>query len=200
MTHLRPNRINNRRQREDVPNGRGQEVGNEQFGDGKSLGETFSKLYDQYMPKVFQYISYRVNDVALVEDLTSAVFEKALTNFQNFRSEKASFPTWLFCIAQRVLIDHFRVNNKRQAVTLEKAGEIVWDNLSPEDEAIQKDDIKGLHQRLGKLSLQEQEIISMKFGVEMTNREIAKTLGLSESNVGTILYRAICKLRDGYQR
>jgi RNA polymerase sigma-70 factor (ECF subfamily) len=51
---------------------------------------------------------------------------------------------------------------------------------------------------LSQLTLQEQEIIAMKFGGEMTNREIAKTLGLSDSNVGIIIYRAVRKLRDSF--
>ena len=35
----------------------------------------------------------------------------------------------------------------------------------------------------------------MKYGAEMNNRAIARATGLSESNVGTILHRAIQKLR-----
>jgi RNA polymerase sigma-70 factor, ECF subfamily len=52
---------------------------------------------------------------------------------------------------------------------------------------------------LAELSHSEQEIISLKFGAEMTNRQIAKTLSLSESNVGIIIYRAVRKLRDGFK-
>ena len=35
----------------------------------------------------------------------------------------------------------------------------------------------------------------MKYGAEMTNRAIARATGLSESNVGTILHRAVESLR-----
>jgi len=52
---------------------------------------------------------------------------------------------------------------------------------------------------LAGLPQQEQEIISLKFGAEMNNRQIAKVLGLSESNVGTKLYRAVRKLRDSFK-
>ena len=38
----------------------------------------------------------------------------------------------------------------------------------------------------------------MKFGGEMTNREIAKTIGLSDSNIGIIIYRTVRKLRDSF--
>jgi DNA-directed RNA polymerase specialized sigma24 family protein len=35
--------------------------------------------------------------------------------------------------------------------------------------------------------------------MEMTNREIAKATGLTETNVGVMLYRIIRKLRDSFQ-
>ena len=44
----------------------------------------------------------------------------------------------------------------------------------------------------------EQELISLKFSGELTNREISRITGLSESNVGTILCRAVRKLRDEF--
>ena len=52
------------------------------------LRETFARLYEEYMPKVFRYIYYRVNNEQLTEDLTSSVFEKALVNFKKYSSEK----------------------------------------------------------------------------------------------------------------
>jgi RNA polymerase sigma-70 factor (ECF subfamily) len=39
-------------------------------------------------------------------------------------------------------------------------------------------------------------LIAMKYGADMTNRAIARATGLSESNVGTILHRAVEALRE----
>ena len=44
-----------------------------------------------------------------------------------------------------------------------------------------------------------QRIIALKFGAEMTNRQIAAMLGVSESNVANTLFRAVRKLRDGFK-
>jgi RNA polymerase sigma-70 factor (ECF subfamily) len=51
---------------------------------------------------------------------------------------------------------------------------------------------------LSLLGQTEKEIVSLKFASDMNNRQIAGILGLSESNVGTIIYRAVRKLRDGF--
>jgi len=167
--------------------------------DTKSVRETFAELYEQYLPRVFRYISYRVDDVHLAEDLTSDVFVKALTGFGSYHSDKASFSTWLLSIARHMVIDHYRASSRGQAIPLEEATEILSESISPEEEAIKKEEFQRLRVCLAGLPQQEQEIISLKFGAELTNRQIAGMLSLSESNVGTILYRAIRKLRDSFR-
>ncbi len=167
--------------------------------DTRSAREIFAELYEQYLPRVFRYISYRVGDVHLAEDLTSNVFEKALTGCSSYRSEKASFSTWLLSIARYTLIDHYRVSGRGQIVPLEKANETPSEDISPEEEIIRKEELQRLQICLAGLRQQEQEIISLKFGAELTNRQIAKMLELSESNVGTTLYRAVRKLKDSFR-
>ena len=49
--------------------------------------EIFAGLYDEFMPKVFRYIRYKVNDEQMTEDLTSTVFEKALFSFEKYSSD-----------------------------------------------------------------------------------------------------------------
>jgi len=164
-----------------------------------SARETFARLYDEYLDKVYRYIQYRVNNMQLAEALTSTVFEKALVNFGKFSSDRASFSTWIFSIARNVVIDHYRVSGKRQKVPLEEVTAQSSGTDSPEEELERKDELKRLNLCLAELSEEEQEIVRLKFGAELNNRQIGKMLGLSESNIGTKLYRAIRKLRDSFQ-
>ncbi len=55
---------------------------------------------------------------------------------------------------------------------------------------------EALIQAVMKLDERQKNIIALKFGTCETNREIARMLNLTESNVGTILYRALKQLRD----
>ena len=158
--------------------------------------ETFAELYEEYLPRVFRYMSYRLNDTSVAEDLTASVFEKALDKFAVYRADKASFSTWLFTIARNTVIDHYRTSSKRQTVHLDKAAEMAETKSSPEEEFSRREERQRLTVCLAVLSTQEQDIVSFKFGSELTSRRIANMIGLSESNVGTILYRAVRKLRD----
>ena len=163
-----------------------------------STAEAFGQLYEQYLPKVFQYISFRVGDRHMAEDLTSVVFEKALTKFQSYDSAKAAFSTWLFSIARNTVIDHYRASGKERSWKTESTADVPASDPSPEDEAVRSEEIRQLRSCLSLLGQTEKEIVSLKFASEMNNRQIAGMLGLSESNVGTIIYRAVRKLRDGF--
>lgn len=158
----------------------------------------FADFYEQYMPKVFGYISYRVNDRQTAEDLTSAVFEKALAAFATYDSRKAGMSTWVFTIARNTLTDHFRAAHTRKTVVLDETMDFTAENCDPEEELLKADEIRKLRKLIEGLSQNERSIISLKFGGGLTNRDIARTLGLSESNVGVIVYRTVRKLRDGF--
>ncbi|OGO31260.1 MAG: hypothetical protein A2Z29_09230 [Chloroflexi bacterium RBG_16_56_11] len=164
----------------------------------RSTAEAFAVFYEQYMPKVFRYIRFRITEKDLAEDLTSVVFEKALTKFTTYTPEKATFSTWIFRIARNTLIDHFRASSRGSTVQLDEAIEHANDDESPEETAIASEEQRMLRQCISRLSPGEREIISLKFGADMTNRQIAGTLGISDSNVGVILFRAVRKLRSDF--
>jgi RNA polymerase sigma factor (sigma-70 family) len=160
--------------------------------------EVFAGLYDEFMPKVFRYIRYRVNDERTTEDLTAAVFEKALVSFARYSSDKAAFSTWIFSIARNTLIDFYRTDKTRQHESLDEAAEMPSREASPQEEAEGKAEQECLRGCVAKLSETDQEIIRLKFAAEFNNRQIAKMLGISESNVGVRLFRAIKKLREDF--
>ena len=63
----------------------------------------------------------------------------------------------------------------------------------------QSQDVQQLSRLLTGLSERERELISLKFGADLNNREISTVTGLGESNVGTILSRVLQKLREQWK-
>ena len=149
-------------------------------------------VYAEQLPRVFNFFRYRLGNTADAEDLTSRTFEKAWAVRHRYRRDVASFSTWLMSIARNVAIDHGRA--RREQVPLDEADHVTtW--TTPEAEAVRRSDAHRLAALLLRLPDRERELIAMKYGAEMNNRAIARAIGLSESNVGTILHRAIQKLR-----
>jgi RNA polymerase sigma factor (sigma-70 family) len=163
-----------------------------------STQEVFAELYDEFMPKVFRYISFKVNDQQITEDLTSTVFEKALVSFDKYSSDKGAFSTWIFSITRNTLIDYYRTNKMKIQVSLDEAIEAPSREPSPQDEVEKKAEQECLRGCLSRLPEDDQELIRLKFAGEFSNRQIAKILGLSESNVGVRLFRAVKKLREDF--
>ena len=73
----------------------------------------FAAIYDHYFPRVYNYVRYRVRDLDLTDELTSLIFERALTRISTFQPEKAPFGAWLFAIARHAIQDHFRAERRR---------------------------------------------------------------------------------------
>ena len=149
-------------------------------------------VYAEQLPRVFNFFRYRFGDTADAEDLTSRTFEKAWRARHRYRRDLAAFSTWLFTIARNVAIDHQR--SAHALVPLEQAANVSG-GATPEDEASNRSDAQRLASLMTGLTDRDRELLALKYGAGMNNRAIARATGLSESNVGTILHRAIEALR-----
>jgi len=95
---------------------------------------------------------------------------------------------------RNVAADHLRA--RRPHVALDEAASVATATGTPEDEAVRHSDGERLASLLPLLPERERELLAMKYGAGMTNRAIATATGLTESNVGTIVHRAVLTLRE----
>ena len=160
--------------------------------------EAYTVLYEQFMPKIYRYITFRIRDENMAQELTSMVFEKALTKFDSFNPQKASFSTWIFTIARNTVIDHYRGYKKHEDIVPDVETKTTAQYPSPEDEVIKTENTRRLRTFLSRLNKREQEAIALKYSNGMSNREIGEVLNLTETNVGSILCRTIGKLRKSF--
>jgi RNA polymerase sigma-70 factor (ECF subfamily) len=156
----------------------------------------FAVLYRAELPRVYNFFRYRVGDGPLAEDLTSETFEKAWRNRARYNRDLAAFTTWLFTIARRVAVDHFR--RHRPEVALADVAHLT-DDETMEDQTQKQADFARLSALLARLADRDRELVALKYGAGLTNRTIAGLTRLSESNVGVILHRALQALRAEWE-
>jgi RNA polymerase sigma-70 factor, ECF subfamily len=137
-----------------------------------------------------------LGDGQVAEDLTSETFEKAWRNRARYKRNLSAFSTWLFTIARRVAIDYYRKGHV--AIPLNDPGAVTSDE-SMEDRAQDNADFARMSVLLAGLAERERELVALKFGAGLTNRSIAGLTGLSESNVGVILFRVLQRLREEWE-
>jgi RNA polymerase sigma factor (sigma-70 family) len=164
-----------------------------------SLGGTesqhFTELYQQWYGRVFNYILYRAPEPDDVEDLAMQVFEKALKSLSQYDARKGPLAAWLFAIARNVLNDYHR-GRRFPWLPLASYREKPGGARSLEETYARGEENKLLLQALARLSDRERDILGLKFAARLNNRQIAAAVGLSESNVGVIIYRSLHKLRE----
>ena len=149
-------------------------------------------LYAEHLPRIYNYFRFRVGTDADAEDLTASAFERAWQARERYQQDLAAFSTWLFTIARNLAVDFLR--SRRPQVPLDGIPEMPAEG-TPEKDAERASDLQRLSALAELLSGREQELIALKYGAELDNRQIARLLRLSESNVGTILHRAVQTLR-----
>lgn len=155
----------------------------------------FTKVFNLYYKRIFNYTYYRVNSKTNAEDITSQIFQKILTKINTFNNDKAKFEVWIFTIARNTINDYFRKAKIRKIVSLDSIFNMADKEKGPEDTIISKDTNARLKKALDILNKDERNIIAYKFGADLKNTEIAELMGISQSNVGVKLCRIMKKLK-----
>lgn len=159
---------------------------------GTDKYDVIARVYQEYYPKLYKYTLYRVGQPNAAEDLVSEIFEKVLINYHIYDPQKAKFSTWLFTIANNTIINYHKKSHHNSFINLEQ----IDSKYQLEDSIIEQELKENLLKAILCLDERQRNIIALKFGANLTNREIARILNLTDSNVGTVLYRALKHLRD----
>lgn len=163
--------------------------------DSNNLND-FSKIYDAYYSRIYNYVRARVINSCIAEDLTSQIFERVYLKLATYCHDKGSFSAWIYKIAQNIIRDYLRAR-KNTAFPLDETACAVSDTSSRIEDEICRAEIKELlAEALSFLNERERNIIALKFWSDLTNREIAELLSLTDSNVGVTLFRAMRKLKN----
>jgi RNA polymerase sigma-70 factor (ECF subfamily) len=153
-------------------------------------------VYRELLPRVYNYFRARVGDEALAGDLTGVTFEKAWRARARYDRDLGAFTAWIFSIARRAAVDHYR--RRRPELALEDVSPGA--DPAPVEEAVQhRDEFARLSALLAGLPPRERELVALKYGGRMTAREIARLTRLSETNVTTILSRAVGRIRAQWE-
>lgn len=154
------------------------------------------QVYDKYFARVYAYVRARVSDEAQSDDICCEVWQTVFEKQDRFDPRKGNLEQWLFTIARNKVNSYFRMYCVRNFFSFTgKEETLPGKEEKPLDKLGQEEDINELNAALAGLNAKERDLISLKFFSSLNNREIAAATSLSESNVGTILHRAMQKLR-----
>jgi RNA polymerase sigma-70 factor (ECF subfamily) len=138
--------------------------------------------------RVYAYVAYRLGDGPDAEDVTSDAFERALRYRSSYDSRKGPPAAWLVGIARRAVDDHL---SSHRPLTDAEVGE----RAAPRD--IEADAVRriALGAAIAKLDVRDRELVALRFGADLTARQIGELLGMRTNAVEVALHRALARLR-----
>jgi RNA polymerase sigma factor (sigma-70 family) len=157
-----------------------------------SSWERFESLYRSSRDDVYAYVCTLLRDPAAAEDVTALAFERAYRRRRTFDRRRGEERAWLFGIARNAALDELR-RRRRMATLVGEPSDV--DSVLDDEGAEVTLRRTAVQAALAGLPAREREIVALKFHAGLSNAELARVLGVSESNAGTLLYRTMEKLR-----
>jgi RNA polymerase sigma factor (sigma-70 family) len=154
----------------------------------------FDALYRESRDDVYAYVAGLLRDGPAAEEVTATAFERAYRKRSRFDGRRGEPRAWLFGIARNAALDELRRRGRQAELSADP--EDFAATAAPHESAEQSARRLAVAAGLARLEPRERELIALKFFVGLANSEIAAVVGVSESNAGTKLHRAVTKLRE----
>lgn len=161
-------------------------------GTDAAIQEEFLAAYDVYADALFRHCMIRIRDRELAKEIIQETFARTWLYLSD-RKKVGHMRAFLYRVAHNLIIDTVR---KRREVSLDKMQED--EGFEPADERAEdvtvKPEAREALKYLNGLDEIYRTVITMRFLDEMTPKEIAHALGVSENVVSVRIHRGVERL------
>lgn len=162
----------------------------------------FEEVYEEYYDRIYKAVYMRLLSKDNTEDVVQDTFIKAMKAYDRYDSSQSSVYTWLYTIATNTLYDYLRKVKNTNVVSfedyVESAGEPGENDR--ELEKLTDESARDAYLILSQLKDEERSLLSMRFGMEMSYKEMAEVLSSNEKAVGMKMTRLLEKCRKIFQK
>jgi RNA polymerase sigma-70 factor (ECF subfamily) len=167
--------------------------------------EAFKYLFNKYYNAIFNYVLRRTCNSALAKDITANTFMNALDNIKKYRWRGIAFSAWLYRIATNEIHRHYRKAKHNTSLSPQQTASIQGGSssdqelLEAEQAVIKHEQFRRIHAAIASLKPKYQSAIMLHYFENLSIREIAQILGLSENTVKTHIRRGLNQLKKNYE-
>ena len=136
--------------------------------------------------RVYAYVAYAIGDGPEAEDITSETFERALRYRSSYKPSQGEPIGWLIGISRRCIADAVKAR-----LELTEVDDVIAEGDLAADSALRLD----LAAAVATLDERNRELIALRFGADLTAKQIAGVLGLKTNAVEVALHRALARLK-----
>ena len=155
---------------------------------------TAADLYDRYLRDVYRYVSRRIPRREDAEDITAGVFEDAFRFLGRLRSV-GNPRIWLYGIARRKMVDHFRkASRRRETLDCETPAGLLESipaaAQNPELIVRQSEGRDTVRKIMNNLNEDYREVLLLQYVEGLTIAEVAQVIGRTPTAANSMLQRA----------
>ena len=148
--------------------------------------DNMENIYNKYANSIKHYIFCITKDIGLAEDIMQETFVVAINQINKFRGD-CEISVWLFSIAKKILYKKTKKNSIYNMVPIDEFE--LADNISIEEDCINKDNKLKLFEALQKLDPNTREVMYLRLTGDLTFKEIGKILNRTESWTKVTFFR-----------
>jgi RNA polymerase sigma-70 factor (ECF subfamily) len=158
--------------------------------DPQALGQ----LHDLFYPVVYKYVSFRLQDQQLCEDISSEVFVRLLDAFHRRDRHIKDVKAWMIGIASNLVNDHYRQKYRRQMEDLKDFEELPAQH-STESSVERSLTMEEIRWAMKELTPDQQHVLALRFSQDLSLEETASMVGKSINAVKVLQFRALAAMR-----
>lgn len=161
---------------------------------GETNEQDFQAFYQENVTLIYRFVLSKVGNREEAEDVTSQVFLKAVRGVNPERSPQAR-QNWLYQVARTTIADYWKDYCRRRTCSLEELLDAGWNDLAAGEAAAEgptrSDPALRVQRLLEALPAPYRDVLTCRFLLNLTIRETATRLGLTEASVKVAQYRAL---------
>ena len=152
--------------------------------------QALADVYDRYFDQIQRYLSYRLGEPEVAADLACEVFLALVNTLKKGNPPRTSLTGWLYTVARNLAADY--IKEKKRTVSLVE--DLVSDEPSLSDQAHLAQLAPILKNAILQLTEEQQHVITLRFGQEMSLAETAEIMDKSVGAVKALQHRALASL------
>jgi len=152
--------------------------------------QAFAKLVDRYWDRLYRWLYHLTGDQHLAEDLAQETFLKAFAGLRLFRLG-SNFRAWLFRIAHNCFVSMHRGTGKK---CQSYPDHLPSNGEGPVEQTLSREAMHLLRQAVDRLPPDLRAAFLLRAEEEMSFRQIAQVLGLTEVTARWRVFKARQKL------
>lgn len=171
--------------------------------EGERYEAALQVLFEEYYDSIYKVALSITLDTELAQDATQEAFYKAFLKLDTLK-DKGKFYPWLYSIVVNVCKDMLRLRSRdinRTIGIYDEEGKLRDYNIpelgnvcTPEDIYEDQERIQEIIECIEELTIEEQQILNLKYYHEFTYAEIAEILGIKEGTAKMKAFRARKKI------